>query len=175
VPHKDKIKSKNYHHDYYLKHRAEQLKLQKELRKLYPWKYILVGIKQRCENPKDQDYKYYGLRGIKCNITEEEIKELYIRDNASQMKRPSIDRIDNDGDYCLSNCRFIEQSKNSIRANKLHKPKKILQFSLNGKFIKEWKSISQASEFYNCHISNISNNLLLKNQTACGYIWRYKC
>lgn len=174
MPHKDNIESKKYHHKYYLRHRAEQLKLQKELRKLYPWKSILVGIKQRCENPKDQDYKWYGGRGIKCLITEEELKELYIRDKAHLLNRASIDRKDNDGNYTFDNCEFIEQSKNSIKANKLHKPKKILQFTLDNKFIKEWSSISEASKFYNCHISNISNNLLLKNQTACGYIWRYK-
>jgi hypothetical protein len=62
-----------------------------------PYKYILKSIKFRCENPNCERYKNYGGRGIKCLITKEEIKELWYRDKAYEMKKPSIDRIENNG------------------------------------------------------------------------------
>lgn len=70
-------------------------------------------ILQRCNNPTNVDYKYYGGRGIKCLITVDEIKILWDRDNASKMRMPSLDRENNDGDYIFHNCRFIEQGLNA--------------------------------------------------------------
>lgn len=174
MPYKDPQQSKDYHHSYYLKNKEKQIFQVKQDRKLYPWKYTLVGIKQRCNNPNEVAYKYYGGKGIECLITEEELEFLWYRDKAWLLKQPSIDREDSNGHYELNNCRYIEKGKNSIERNIRCSVKRILQFDLDGKFIKEWKSITKASEVYNCHISNISNNLLLKNKTACGFIWRYK-
>jgi len=79
----------------------------------YPWKFTLQHIKQRCNNSNHTHYKYYGGRGIKCLITEEELKFLWFRDCAYELEQPSIHRIDNDSDYELNNCQYIEKSKNS--------------------------------------------------------------
>jgi hypothetical protein len=116
------------------------------------------------------DYKYYGERGIQCLITEEEIKVLYEQHNASQMKRPSIDRIDNDGNYCVENCRFIEQSKHTIITHN----KIVLQYSLQGNFIKEWPSVKDAANFYNVSPSAISLMITKNRKHCCGFIWKYK-
>ena len=93
----------------------------KSYRKKFPWKQTWMKINRRCNNPKDSVYKYYGGRGIQNLITEEELKLLWCRDNAVQMKRPSIDRIDNNGNYTFDNCRYIEQRDNSIKSNKERK------------------------------------------------------
>jgi len=85
---------------------------------LEPWKKTYYYIKTRCDNKKATQYKNYGGRGIKCLITVQELKMLYFRDKAFAMKKPSIDRINNDGNYCLENCRYVEQSKNSAERNK---------------------------------------------------------
>ena len=53
---------------------------------------ILTSIKYRCYNSKNPAYLRYGGRGIKCLITEPELKELWFRDKAYNMKKPSIDR-----------------------------------------------------------------------------------
>ena len=78
-----------------------------------PWLTHYDSAKTRCNNPKCREYKYYGGRGIRFLLTEKEIESLYKQDKASEMEDPSIDRIDNNGDYCFDNCRFIEHSVNA--------------------------------------------------------------
>jgi hypothetical protein len=153
---------------YYKKNRLFILKLHKNIRQKYPWKNIFKCIKQRCNNKRSLDYRYYGNRGIRCLITEEELKQLWFRDKAYLMKRPSIDRIDNNGHYTYGNCRFIENAENAVK----NKRKKILQFDLKGNFIKEWLSIAEAQR--TLKIFNIHANLQ-KNYTHAGnFIWKYK-
>jgi hypothetical protein len=77
----------------------------------------LHDIRQRCHNPNATGYKYYGGRGIGFLITIDEIIKLWIRDKAWLLKRPSIDRKDNDGHYTYENCRFIELSENVKKSN----------------------------------------------------------
>jgi len=77
---------------------------------------ILASIKTRCYNPRCKGFYLYGGRGIKNNLTFEDLRFLWNRDKADQLVRPSIDRIDNDGDYQLSNCRFIEFRENTARS-----------------------------------------------------------
>lgn len=50
-----------------------------------------------------------------------DFKRLWFRDNAFNLKSPSIDRIDPSKGYVENNCRFIERSENS-RLGKLGKP-----------------------------------------------------
>lgn len=51
------------------------------------------------------------------------------------------------------------------------KNKSIIQYDLNGNFIKEWKSISDAKKVYG---NGIQNNLNNKSKTAYGFKWKYK-
>jgi len=77
------------------------------------WYGSYCGAKQRCNYKKSKSYKYYGGRGIKFDLSFWATGVLWLRDGADKMKRPSLDRIDNNGDYVFENCRFIELSKNS--------------------------------------------------------------
>lgn len=70
---------------------------------------LLCGMKRRCA---DKNNKYYGGKGIKVLITKDELIEIWKRDKACSMQKPSIDRINSNGNYEYSNCRFIEFSEN---------------------------------------------------------------
>ena len=136
----------------------------------YPWKSIFNSIKQRCNNPNNTFYKYYGGKRIKCLITLNQVKFLWFFDKAYNMKKPSIDRSRNNEHYRLSNCQFIEYSENSAK----DKRKIVLQYSLDGKFIKEWNGIMTVEKELSIHHSNIIKCINEERNHTGGFKWKYK-
>jgi hypothetical protein len=71
------------------------------------------GLKQRCYNPKNTRYPYYGGRGIlMCDEWLGELGPVNFINWALEngyTDELSIDRIDNDGNYEPSNCRWVNQ------------------------------------------------------------------
>ncbi len=85
----------------------------KERREEFPWEQSFYMAKTRCNAPHRLSFERYGGRGIKFRLSMEEIKQLWHRDAAWLLAKPSLDRIDSNGDYSYTNCRFIELSENS--------------------------------------------------------------
>jgi hypothetical protein len=85
----------------------------------HPLYHVWNTMKQRCYNPNATNYKNYGGRGIVV-CDEWHDFQTFLAD-----MEPSylgigyhIDRINDNGNYCKENCRWLKASENIRRANK---------------------------------------------------------
>ena len=70
-------------------------------------------MKSRCYNKSYQHYDRYGGRGIKvCDEWKDNFLQFYKDMGEPPTTNHQLDRINNDGDYCKENCRWVTPSEN---------------------------------------------------------------
>lgn len=108
-------KKKNNYHKYDFK-----------VKRLYN---IWCEMKHRCYRKENNDYKYYGEKGIKlCEEWKNNFLEFQNWSlNNGYQDNLTIDRINSNDNYCPNNCRWITLKENSLNR------KGIIKINYNGK------------------------------------------
>lgn len=112
-----------------------------------------MHLKQRCNNKNSKDYCNYGGRGIKVcdewlgengfiNFYEWSIKNCY-------NEKLTIDRINNNGDYEPSNCRWATKKEQNNNTRKNH------FYLIDGEYL----TIAQVARKYNINYNTLNNRL----------------
>jgi len=102
-------------------------------------------MKQRCNNPNDPAYEWYGAKGIKvCDEWHDFVPFMEWALENGYEEGLTIDREDSDGDYEPSNCRWITRGSNTGRAAKVRKIHNggrsplMIEFDGRNKSIDDW-------------------------------------
>lgn len=117
--------------------------------------HIWRGIKDRCYDEKKDSYPYYGGRGITvCGEWQNDFQAFYDWAMANGYdENLTIDRIDTNGNYEPSNCRWatMEEQQNNKRNNRF--------FNIEGQAL----TLPQISKKYNINL------YVLKNRVRKGW------
>lgn len=76
-------------------------------------------LKERCLTPSNKDFAYYGGRGIQvCKEWADSFDQFLTDMGPRPSLEYSIDRINNDGNYEKSNCRWATKSEQMLNRRK---------------------------------------------------------
>lgn len=130
---------------------------------------VWCTMKQRCLNPNNKQYAYYGGRGIA--ICDEWVNDYsafreWATDNGYQ-KGLQIDRIDNDGNYEPSNCRWVDRiTQSNNKSSNI-----VLEYNGKSQTLQQWSEeigVSTDALYYRYHEGKSAEEILRKYDTNIG-------
>ena len=143
---------------------------------------IWQGMKDRCQNPNNPEYKYYGGKGVYViNTWSDSFQVFYDWAMANGYEDTKV--IDKDilceklgylqKRYEPETCMWITATENTLQANK-NRMKEVYQYDLKGNFITKYASQSEASRQTGLSQGNIGQVLMGKRKQSGGYKWKYQ-
>jgi len=126
--------------------------------------YSWVAMINRCYNPKNDRYHNYGGRGIKVCDRWRESFENFLNDMGIRPEDRTLDRIDVNGNYEPSNCRWSDSITQYRNMTKSH----YITFRGQTKILSDW-----AREF-GTTTTAIHYHLNTHNDLEVMYQWRLK-
>ena len=104
---------------------------------------VFTNSQTRCNNTRTFNYPFYGGRGIKClwKSFEEFRDDMYesykLHSKKFGEKNTTLDRIDNNGNYCKENCRWASRQLQARNTRNNH----LITFRNETHCIAEWAEI----------------------------------
>lgn len=134
---------------------------------------IWCAMKKRCYDPKANNYRYYGGRGI---VVCDEWKKDYVpfmewAVSSGYKDNLSIDRIDPDGNYTPENCRWVTMSVQNSNKNEFRCPKRSIRV-VCVETGSQYNSITDAAEFAGVSRRAISACIHGRSKSSGGYRWK---
>ncbi len=98
---------------------------------------IWKTMRQRCLNPRNAHYTYYGGRGI--SVCDRWLNSFvsFLEDMGERPEGCSIDRVNNDGNYEKSNCRWATSTQQARNTRQT----RLITFDGHTRCLTEWADI----------------------------------
>lgn len=105
---------------------------------------VWATMLHRCEDPKREKFKDYGMRGIKvCDEWHDPNTFMDWAETSGYKDGLQLDRINNDGDYEPANCRWATPKENSRHTRRT----KYLTLNGETKSVAEWCEVLPISQY----------------------------
>lgn len=146
--------------------------------KTIPEKQMKLTTTKDARNPDKNGYVFVNLRNGKgrTHPVHRLMADAFI---ANPDNLPEVNHIDgNKTNNMITNLEWCTYSYNNQHAldNNLRKPRgcRVIQYDLQGNYIKEYRSVTEAARYNKIERGSISHCLNGRQETYKGYIWKYK-
>lgn len=134
-----------------------------------------LGFEKRKDPRIGRKHTYSYVPIIQCDLNGNEIKEWASVQVIKEELGIEPNRIWNNVSGISKSCEgYLWKRKYPPKNIKIRAARHVIQYSLKGEFIKEYKSAKEAAKAVNGRQSAIMQCCNRKLETSAGYIWRYK-
>jgi len=136
----------------------------------------LKAQRQRCNNPKAYDYKWYGGKGIRVTYPTREFIGWFLEES-KKFKREdklSIDRLNHNKHYTFGNIQLVTRSENSREMARRHKSVAIVLYSPDNVELATFKDSVVAESITGYHNATIRHSVRNETSLRDGHYFRRK-